>query len=186
MTRSFTEKNRMWVRSYCSALERELGACLFAHSEVFHDGRRLLDRLLSARDAVCSTGWPEWHTLDEAHNEICVALAVLASSPTQAIERLQYEQPLPGTPKTIDFLVTARDGKRYYIDVKTISPKSRNRWEKYVEAQQKGWLSSHVTLRKEWLGGEIWHDITASRGRMLEYTLELEKKIHAAAIDTSI
>jgi len=186
MKRPFTEENRMWVESYCSMLRQELGPRLLAHSAVFSDGRRLLDRLLSARDAVCSTGWSEWHTLDEVHNEICVALAVLTST-RQELESLQYEPLLLWTTRTIDFLVTAHNGQRYYIDVKTIGPERRDRWEQYAKAQQEGWLPSQVTvtLQKEWLGGEIWHDMMASRARMLEYTLELEEKVRTAAIDTS-
>ena len=34
-----------------------------------------------------------------------------------------------------------------------------------------------VAVSKEWMGGEIWHQMFAARARMLEYTLELEGKI---------
>lgn len=34
-----------------------------------------------------------------------------------------------------------------------------------------------MVLNKEWLGGEIWHQMFAARARMLEYSLELEQKI---------
>ena len=154
MKRPFTEENRIWAESYYSALSQELGPRLFEHCAVFPDGGRLLDRLQSARDAVCSIGWSEWHALDEIHNEICVALAVLALT-KQELESLQSEPPLPCTTSTIDFLATTRDGQRYYVDVKTISPKSQDRWEQYAKAQQKGWLPSQniVHLQKEWLGG---------------------------------
>ena len=35
-----------------------------------------------------------------------------------------------------------------------------------------------MLLEEKWLGGKIWHDSFSSRGRMLEYTVELEEKIH--------
>jgi len=34
-----------------------------------------------------------------------------------------------------------------------------------------------LPLSKEWMGGEIWHQMFAARARMLDYTLELEGKI---------
>ena len=44
---------------------------------------------------------------------------------------------------------------------------------------KEGWFPENVNvlLSKDWLGGKLWHYKFASRGRMLEYTLELEQKI---------
>jgi hypothetical protein len=38
-------------------------------------------------------------------------------------------------------------------------------------------VNVELLFSKEWLGGELWHNTFAARGRTLEYTLELEQKI---------
>jgi len=37
-------------------------------------------------------------------------------------------------------------------------------------------------LSNNWLGGELWHNMFAARGRMLEYSLELERKISESTL----
>ena len=51
--------------------------------------------------------------MDEAHNEICVASALLANQELRFV-RLEYEPPLPGSAKTIDFRATAENGQIVY------------------------------------------------------------------------
>jgi hypothetical protein len=69
------------------------------------------------------------------------------------------------------------------IDVKTIKPQPRDRWDQYERAINEGWLPKNVQflLQQEWQGGELWHTAFASRSRFLEYTLELEAKLAAAS-----
>jgi hypothetical protein len=120
--------------------------------------------------------------VDEAHNEICVADVVL-SDPSMIEATLLYERPLPNTDKTIDFVLLEGDGRLTLVDVKTIKPLPRDRWDQYERAIKEGWLPKNVqfVLEQEWQGGEIWHTAFASRSRFLEYTLELETKLAAAA-----
>lgn len=81
-----------------------------------------------------------------------------------------------------DFRATADDGSTVYVDVKTIKPQAKDRWEQFEETRRQGRFTPNVevVIKKEWLGGEIWHGLFAARGRMLEYTLELEGKIAGA------
>jgi hypothetical protein len=121
--------------------------------------------------------------VDEAHNELCVASAILANEKPHTA-RLEYEPPLQDCKKSIDFRATAEDGSLNYVDVKTIKPLSKDRWDQYEKAREEKWLPEnvHVILEKEWLGGEMWHSMFAARGRMLEYALELEAKIAEATL----
>jgi len=112
-------------------------------------------------------------------NEMCVALKILTGS-SQGVKQLDYEPCLPGTPKTIDFCSIATDGKVTWWDVKTVHPEAMDDWDKYVEHKRRKWLDGLI-LDKNGLGGEFYHKYYASRGKFLDYTLELEKKIHTPA-----
>ena len=63
--------------------------------------------------------------------------------------------------------------------MKTIRPKPNDRWEQFEKAVREGWFPDNVRviLSKQWLGGELWHNMFAARACMLEYALELEAKI---------
>ncbi len=148
----------------------------------FAHGETLLDRVAKAVEEVIAQGRDYFPVVDEAHNEVCVADAILADSSTTDAELL-YEPPLPNTDKTIDFALREADGRLTLIDVKTIKPRPRDRWEQYERALKEGWLPKNVQfiLEQEWNGGELWHTAFASRSRFLEYTLELEKKLASAS-----
>lgn len=119
--------------------------------------------------------------MDEAHNEICVADAIL-SDPSTLQATLLYEPPLPGTDKTIDFVLQETGGRVTLVDAKTIKPQPRDRWDQYERAIKEGWLPTNVQfiLEQEWQDGEFWHSAFASRSRFLEYTLEFEQKLAAS------
>jgi len=102
-----------------------------------------------------------------------------------AFTALAYEPPLPGCAKTIDFRGVTSDGVTVYVDVKTIKPEPKDKWEQFERAREDDLIPENVIvgLFKEWMGGEIWHGWFAARGRMLEYTLELEQKIREAGLN---
>jgi hypothetical protein len=154
-----------------------------AAEDRFMQWRPLLQRFTEAVDYVLRNGRGHFSSVDEAHNELCIASAIL-SNPNPRIVRLDYEPPLPGCARSIDFRATAEDGTIFYVDVKTIKPVAKDRWEQFEKAQQEQWLAAnvHVVLSKDWLGGEIWHSMFTARSRMLEYTLEFEEKIAEAKL----
>ena len=77
------------------------------------------------------------------------------------------------------------DGVTVWLDVKTIKPEPKDKWEQFERAREDDLIPENVIvgLFKEWMGGEIWHGWFAARGRMLEYTLELEQKIREAGLN---
>lgn len=172
-----------WLNGYatevCDAFRAE-----FRAAEVrFTSWQPLLLRFTEAVDYVLHSGRRYFSAVDEAHNELCVASAILGN-PNPRIARLEYEPPLPGCAKSIDFGTTAEDGVIVYVDVKTIKPVAKDRWDQYERAHQEQWLPANVrvVLSRDWLGGEIWHSMFTARGRMLEYALELEGKIAEAKL----
>ncbi len=167
-----------WLKCYAAEVHEAFEAEFTGAGDRFRQGQRLLSRFAAAVDTVLKNGASYFRAVDEAHNELCIASAILAN-PNQTICNLDYEPPLPGCAKSIDFRATAESGVVYYIDVKTIKPESKDRWEQYEKAVKEEWLPKdvRVVLSKEWLGGELWHHMFTARGRMLEYALELENKI---------
>lgn len=143
----------------------------------FKDSALLLQRFTEAVGTARSNGWSEFHAVEETHNELCIADALLSST-EPAFATLEYEPILAGCSKSIDF--RAGSGEvTVHIDVKTIAPRPTDRWDQFLTFEQQGRFPERMIffLEKEWLGGELWHNTFASRARMLEHAIALEKKI---------
>lgn len=170
-----------WLRQYAKDVTDEYSTRFQKSGTTFADWKKSIERFQATVDVVIDQGRSHFHAVDEAHNELCIADGILA---TGQFAQLDYEPALTGTDQTIDFRGTAGNGFEAYIDVKTIKPKYKDRWDQFEQARRESWLPDNVevVLGKKWLGGEIWHSMFASRSRMLEYTLELEAKIAAAGL----
>lgn len=184
MSRPFSDSDADWVRAYVGQIDAAIRPRIEAHASRFPDAKRLFARLANALEAVLVHGWAHMSSIDEAHNELCVAVAILDGDP--GVSGLRYEPPLQGTNRTIDFVAFYGDRDPGYVDAKTIAPRTRDRWEQFAKAQADGWLppQATVTLLKDWLGGPLWHNMVAARSRMLEYTIALESKVAAADLAT--
>jgi len=182
MSHSIDSADTVWLNEYEVATLNHFGPRFAEHAPRFAHGETLLARYSNAIREVIAQGRGHFRAVDEAHNEICVADAVL-SDPSTVKAVLLYEPPLPNTDKTIDFVLQEADGRLTLVDVKTIKPQARDRWDQYKRAINEGWLPKNVEfiLEQEGLGGELWHTAFASRSRFLEYALELEGKPAAAS-----
>lgn len=182
MTRPIDDADRTWLEAYETSTLNYFRQRFAIHVPRFADSDRLLDRYSEAIRAVIAQGRRHFRAVDEAHNEICVAEAVL-SDPSTFAAILRYEPPLPNTDRTVDFVLQEPDGRLTLIDVKTIKPQPRDRWDQYQRAIKDGWLPKNVQfiLEQEWQGGELWHAAFASRARFLEYAIEFEEKLAMAS-----
>jgi hypothetical protein len=171
-----------WVNDYAAAVSNAFAAT-FRADDRMPDRQRLMKRFTKAVSAVLKHGFSKFSAVEDAHNELCIAGALLASE-NPRFGRLDYEPRLGGSAKSIDFRATTEEGLTVYVDVKTIQPKAKDRWDQFERAQEEKWFPDNVrvVLSKAWLGGEIWHTTFAARNRMLEYTLELERKIADAGL----
>lgn len=167
----------VWLNAYADEVRKAFSTRFETASGRFKKPQPLFERFTSAVDAVKANGRSLFRAVDEAHNELCIASAILENQEPQ-FTCLDYEPPLHGCAKSIDFLATSGNLK-VYVDVKTIKPVAIDRWEQFEKAQAEGWLpcNANIILEKEWLGGELWHNMFAARSRMLEYSLEFEQKI---------
>ena len=95
------------------------------------DGERLLKRFNEAFHLVRNGS--SFRAVDEVHNELCIAKALLANTKPR-FSSLAYEPRLPGCAKSIDFCASSDDGCMVFVDVKTIKPEARDRWEQFERA----------------------------------------------------
>jgi len=173
-----------WMNTYADEVRKTFCARFQSAADRFKTSQPLLDRFSSTINAVKGSSRALFHAVDEAHNELCVASALL-DNPDPVFTCIEYEPVLADCAKSIDFRARTDGGLAIYVDVKTIKPLAKNRLEQFERARTEGWLPSNLSLElsKEWSGGEHWHNMFAARARMLEYSLELERKIAEGNLD---
>jgi hypothetical protein len=123
--------------------------------------------------------------VDECHNELCI-LQELLEQQDHPFSLVEYEPPLPNGDQRIDFRATS-DVATWFVEVKTIHPELKDRWEQYEHVIQSGQVTDNVTIHfeRQWMGGELWHNKFSARAKMLEHALELEDRITAAGLTAS-
>ena len=179
----FDDADIEWLKGYAATVESTFGSLFERNAERFETYHQPVNRFASCVQTVIDKGIAHFSAIDEAHNELCIAAALLKNE-NPDFSSIIYEPPLADCPKTIDFKAIASDGRTVYIDVKTIKPDAVDRWDQFLKIKEKSLLPENVSviLQKEWLGGEIWHNMFTARSRMLEYTLEFESKIASAKL----
>ena len=108
-----------WVTNYAQTVLEAYGAIFAANAARFAQSRQLLDRFQVAICNVLQRSRADFHSVDEAHNELCIAGAILANLKPQ-FSTLSYEPPLPNTPASIDFRAETADASVVFVDVKTV------------------------------------------------------------------
>lgn len=119
------------VESYRTQVTTTFGEIIAAETDRFPDGQRLLRRFNDAVDHAV-TGSP-LRMMSEAHNELCIARALLMNR-TPRVSTLAYEPTLAGSAKSIDFCGISAKGLTAFVDVKTIIPEPKDRWEQFEKA----------------------------------------------------
>ncbi|MDA0999710.1 MAG: hypothetical protein O2807_04210 [bacterium] len=165
------------VNSFLKTVDSELVPQIEASGDRLTRNNRLLNKYRSERDAWHNRRVSHVRGITEAVNELCFADLILKDKKVEAAE---YEPPIRGTNRTIDFLVlpAGSDGRIYY-DIKTVHPEEEDGWERYERAKTEKRFTpgTELILDPEWEGGEIAHDLFAAREKFLEYTQEFETKI---------
>ena len=178
-----SDDEAIWISSYQAQVVTTFTSRFCESGDRFVGWQRLIDPFSAAVETVRRQGRSKFRAVDEAHNELYIAHAILSNrSPT--FGRVEYEPALFGTARSIDFRCAADPDLTVYVDVKTIKPEARDRWEQYERAVCKKLLPEHarITLLKEGLGGELWHYMFAARSKMLNYAVGLERKIADAKL----
>jgi hypothetical protein len=85
--------------------------------------------------------------------------------------------------RRIDFVVSAKNADRLYVEVKTVHPRTEDNdrnWNKVAGRQQRHQPGTHYIVGKKWMGAAIYTNSFAARGKFLDYTVEFESRLAQA------
>jgi hypothetical protein len=177
-----SDKGKLLFRQFIEKAERALISALETKKDIFPSRSTLINRYHASANRVLQEGFSNLRAFYEVHNEVCTAAVLLEES---AVKRVDYEPQINNCKKRFDFHISIADGSVRIIEVKTIHPISKDDWAKYKAATEKGLFpeNTYLLLNDEWLGGELYHNSYAARGKMLDYTIEMEEKIESCFKD---
>ena len=89
-----------WLKVYANEVLTVFRTRFESASDRFKTPQPLLDRFTSAVDAVKANGRSLFRAVDEAHNELCIASAILENQEPQ-FTLLEYEPLLQGCAKEL-------------------------------------------------------------------------------------
>jgi hypothetical protein len=116
--------------------------------------------------------------LTEDANELAAAAAILALDGSDMV--LRYEPPLRATRRTIDFVIEWPDGKRSWIDVKTVAPiwiDDDPSWRRFERLAADFPDNATLVVNRAWCGAAISGQEIKARWSFIRRTMELEQKI---------
>ena len=173
------------LRDFKKSSENDLCAFLKNEQNRFPNNNKLLKRYRKAYNTCLDRGRSNLDQFMEAHNEICVAVALLQGNDGKSVRFLEYERPLSATDSRFDFFILRNDDRRLWIEVKSLRSQRLDAWNKFISAKDRALFSEQtdVILSKVFLGGEIYHDWIAGRSKMLEYSVQTEEKINSAGAE---
>jgi hypothetical protein len=145
------------------------------------NGKTLWSQFETAADSYLMSKATRDHQLMERINEIAVASVLLADK-ALAGRTIQYEPNLLSDKRKIDFVVDRGDDN-LYVEVKTVSPTSRDSekaWTDYLRRKEHHPETLDYMITREGMGGKIYANEFKSRAHFLDYTLGFEKRLAAA------
>lgn len=172
------EELKTMIAGFLRRVDSSICMFLTAERDRFPSVDTLLARYRDAQSSWTTGSIDHTRGLTEVVNEMCVAKWILERD-DGACASIEYEPKISGTDKSIDFLVRTAEGAAIYFDVKTVHPLSRDAWDRFQRAKERGYFTKNTALilDSDFMGGEIAHDFFASRQRFLEHTSEFETKI---------
>ncbi len=173
------EESEERFKEFVEKTKKDLIACVTANKDRFHNAGKLLNRYHDVVSRVPKQRLTNLREFHEIHNELCTAAVILEDKSEPNVTKLEYEPKIDGCDKRFDFHAVMSKGPVRYIEVKTIHPMSQDDWDKYQAALKCRRFppDTHLILDNEWLGGELYHNAYAARGKMLDYALVAEDQI---------
>lgn len=166
-------------------VEQHFRVLCSSHSQRLRGLDACLERFCASLDVLRhhATG-SAMNALEESHNELCIAeeLLLLDDKPFALVE---YEPRLPQGDHRIDFRAT-NERAVWFVEVKTIHPERKDRWDQYKRIVEAGQITDNVTIHfeQQWMGGELWHQKFSARVKMLEYSRGFENRIRTGGVDS--
>jgi hypothetical protein len=169
---------------HAAAVEQHFRSVLSSHAARCCGSESCFNRFLSSIRALReSPTVVALAAVEACHNELCV-LQELLEQRDHPFSMVEYEPKLSRGDHRIDFRAT-NDIATWFVEVKTIHPELKDRWDQYERATRLGRITDGVTIHfeREWMGGELWHNKFSARARMLEYASEFEERITTGALE---
>lgn len=173
------EESRKLIAEFLRQVDVSICSVLRGEETRFPSAEKLLRKYQAEQAAWENHSIEHARGITEIINEMCLAKCFLEVNKGNCTSIIEYKRAIPGTTKTIDFFVKTTQGSCIYFDVKTVHPIEKNSWERYQRAMQYGYFTrnTELILDSEYSGGEIAHDLFASREKFLQYTIDFEEKI---------
>lgn len=163
------------IEPWISDVERSLFPTLRADNR-FMDAQKLIGRF--EEDVRRWRAGGQVRALIEDVNELAAAAALLNLDIDEDIA-LHYEPRLANTRKTIDFLVRWPDGKRSWVDVKTVAPlwcDDEASWDRFKKIAAEFPSNSRLMVSQQWAGAAISGQEIKARWSFIQRTVEVEQK----------
>jgi hypothetical protein len=144
-------------------------------------GSKLWRQFEAAREAYAA-GATDFLPVYERINEMAAA-HILLSDTTLAGARVAYEPPVARDGSRIDFAVSMVDGRRLYVEVKSVHPRTDDTgaaWFNYEKRRQHHPKNVHYVVQKDWMGGQIYGNSFSARGAFMTYARQFEERLAAA------
>lgn len=172
---------KVLFNEFVSKVEQDLITVVESNKNRFPSGDRLINRYRDAISRVRKGGYCQFKEFHEVHNELCTAVVILEDKSEPMVQKLEYEPQISKCDKRFDFHVMMSDNNTRYLELKTIHPISQDDWYKYQKAlmDKRFPENTHFILDKQSLGGELYHNFYSARSKMLDYTIDIEKKIES-------
>lgn len=177
--------DRGLVEGFLSKVDAEIVPAITAGASRLQGYQKLLAKYQAARTDWNDRKVEHVQDITPVVNELCIARLILDDN---RVRSASYEPQLEGTAKTIDFLVCLVGTEaRIFYDVKTVQPEERDAWDRYQRFRENSRFTPHteLELEQEGMGGQIAHELFASREKFPVYTVELEKKIRSLPVANS-
>lgn len=110
-------------------------------------------------------------------NELAAAVALLDQC--RDLVLLRYEPPVRGTAKTLDFCLQGVDGRRAWIDVKTVAPQwvdDDEGWQRFEQLAADFPHNAKIGVQRSFGGAGIFGQVIKARWSFVARTIEVEEK----------
>jgi hypothetical protein len=118
----------------------------------------------------------------ERINEMAAANVLLSDSALHAAT-IAYERPAAAELSLIDFTVCWPDGRTFYIEVKTVHPRTEDSeatWAHHKRRSAHHPENVHYIVREDWLGGKLSGGSFSARSSFMTYSQQFEERLAAA------
>jgi hypothetical protein len=134
--------------------------------------------------AACKDRPDQIKQIIEFANELAAAECLLARMGSDDV--LEYEPPMAGTQKRIDFCIRDAAGQRGWVEVKSISPAwvdDEPGWERYEQRAADFPENARLVVEQDWQGAAVAGQAFKTKYSMLARTAEIEERVSLIPAD---